>query len=305
MKLQPIGKFDNAAKPYKHIEVTPHAAAMGAEIAGVDIARLTDAQAAEIKDALWRHKMIYFRDQRIGHGDQESFTLRFGEFGTDAYTTGMPGHPNIQPVVKEAETRVKMVFGEGWHTDSPFLARPPAVSILYSAEVPPWGGDTIWCNTALAYDYLSATMKAMLAPLRVHMSAIEVLKNIDAGNDAARQDAKRTNLGNMELDLERASMIAGSFHPLVRTHPETGTKALYVDETYAQAIDGMTEAESKALLRFLVAHVTQPSFQCRLRWANGMLVAWDNRSCIHHAFNDYDGYRRAMYRSTVLGEAPA
>jgi alpha-ketoglutarate-dependent taurine dioxygenase len=305
MRLQPTGKFDNAAKDYAHIRATPLAAAMGAEIAGVDLARLTDAQAAEIKDALWRHKMIYFRDQRITHDDQEAFTLRFGPFGTDAYTTGVAGHPEIQPVVKEAETRVKMVFGEGWHTDSPFLARPPAIGILYGVDVPPYGGDTIWCNTELAYEYLSDTMKTMLAPLRVHMSAVEVLRNIDATNEPAKQDAKRTSLGNMELDIERASMIAGSFHPLVRTHPETGRKALYVDETYAQGIAGMTEAESKALLGFLVAHVTQPSFTCRLRWRKGTLALWDNRSCIHHAYNDYDGYRREMYRSTVLGEAPA
>ncbi len=304
MRLQPVGKFDNAAKDYAQIRVMPHAAAMGAEIGGVDLARLTDVQAAEIKDALWRHKMIYFRDQHLTHDDQEAFTLRFGPFGKDAYTTGMPGHPEIQPVVKEAETRVKMVFGEGWHTDSPFLARPPAISILYAHEVPPYGGDTIWCNTQLAYDHLSDRMKALLAPLRVHMSAVEVLRTIDSMNEPTKQDAKRTNLGNMELDIERQSMIAGSFHPLVRTHPETGTKALYVDETYAQGIAGMTDAESKALLGFLVAHVTQPSFTCRLRWTDNTLVVWDNRSCIHHAFNDYDGHRRAMYRSTVLGEAP-
>ena len=249
--------------------------------------------------------MIFFRDQRISHDDQERFTLGFGPFGTDAYTTGMPGHPNIQPVVKEAGTRVKMVFGEGWHTDSPFLARPPAISILYGAEVPPWGGDTIWCNGALAYDYLSDTMKGMLAGLRVHFSAVEVLRNMDATGTQGRREGRHSNFGDMEIAVERDAMIAGAFHPLVRTHPETGAKALYVDETYAQAIAGLEEAESRALLGFLVAHVTQPSFQCRLRWTPGTLVAWDNRACIHHAFNDYDGSRRAMYRSTVEGEAPA
>ena len=112
MRLQPTGKFDNAARPYAHITATPLAAAMGAEIRGVDLAKLTDAQAEEIKQALWRHKMIYFRDQTIGHAEQEAFTLRFGPFGTDAYTTGMPGHPNVQPVVKDMmAAKVKQQLG--------------------------------------------------------------------------------------------------------------------------------------------------------------------------------------------------
>jgi taurine dioxygenase len=307
VRLQPTGKHDNAARQYAHISVTPLAAAMGAEIHGVDLANPSDGQVEDIKQALWRHKMIYFRDQTISHDQQEAFTLRFGAFGTDAYTTGMPGHPNVQPVIKEADTRTKMVFGEGWHTDSPFLARPPAISMLYGVEVPPWGGDTIWCNSELAYEYLSDTMKAVLAPLKVHMSAIGVLTTIDmladekAGSGAR---SKRSAFGDMELDMERRSMIAGSFHPLVRTHPETGRKALYVDETYSQGIEGMTAEEAKPLLEFLVRHVTQASFQCRLRWSANTFVAWDNRSCIHHAFNDYDGWRRAMYRTTVMGEAP-
>ncbi len=308
LKLQPTGKFDNSARHYDHIEVTPLAAAMGAKISGVDIAGLTDAQFADIADALWRHKMIYFRDQRMSHADQETFSRRFGEFGTDAYTTGVPGHPNVQPLVKEAETRVKMIFGEGWHTDSPFLARPPAISMLHGVDVPPWGGDTIWCNTELAWEYLSDKMKAALAPLRVHMSAVNVLQSIDAENRAKAVEAEstsRTRLGNMELDVERQSMIEGSFHPLVRTHPVTGRKALYVDETYAQGIQGMTGPEAGALLSFLQAHVTQASFTCRLRWRSNTFVVWDNRSCIHHAFNDYDGCRREMYRTTVLGEVPA
>jgi taurine dioxygenase len=276
---------------------------MGAEIHGVDLAKPTDGQVADIKEALWRHGMIYFRDQTISHAQQEAFTLRFGEFGTDAYTTGMPGHPNVQPVTKEAETRVKMVFGEGWHTDSPFLARPPAISMLYGVDVPPWGGDTIWCSTQLAYAYLSDTMKAMLAPLKVHMSAIGVMNMIAAVN-AEALPGSRANFGDKQTDPERQAMIAGSFHPLVRTHPVTGRKALYVDETYSQGIEGMTAEESKPLLEFLVRHVTQASFQCRLRWAKNTFVVWDNRLCIHHAFNDYDGWRREMYRTTVLGEVP-
>jgi taurine dioxygenase len=175
--------------------------------------------------------------------------------------------------------------------------------MLYGVDVPPWGGDTIWCSTQLAYEYLSDTMKAMLAPLRVHMSAIGVMSTIAAIN-AEALPGSRANFGDKQTTPEREAMIAGSFHPLVRTHPETGRKALYVDETYSQGIQGMSAEESKALLEFLVRHVTQASFQCRLRWAKNTFVVWDNRLCIHHAFNDYDGWRREMYRTTVLGEVP-
>lgn len=302
MKLQPTGNFDNSARPYQHITATPLAAAMGVEISGADLSDLSDIQFKEIQDALFRHKMIYFRGQNIGHADQEAFTRRFGKFGTDAYTKGLPDHPNIQPLIKEAETRVKMIFGEGWHTDSPFLRRPPAISMLHGVDLPPYGGDTIWSNTELAYDGLSEGMKRMLAPLRVHMSAAAVLAEIDRQNRGDGQD--QTKIGNMELEVERQSMIDGAFHPLVRTHPVTGRKALYVDQTYASGIQDMTPEEAAPLLGFLVSHVTHASFTCRLRWEKDTVVVWDNRSCIHHAFNDYDGFRREMYRTTVLGEVP-
>jgi len=150
------------------------------------------------------------------------------------------------------------------------------------------------------------------------MSAAEVLAEIDRQNrakgradpgpapaDASPGDEGRTRLGNIELDLERQSMIDGAFHPLVRTHPVTGRKALYVEQTYSRGIEGMTEAEARPLLDFLLGHVTHPSFTCRLRWERNTFVVWDNRSCIHHAFNDYDGFRREHYRTTVLGEVPA
>jgi taurine dioxygenase len=239
----------------------------------------------------------------LNHADQEAFTLRFGPFGTDAYTTGLPEHPDLQPLIKEADTRVKMIFGEGWHTDSPFLDRPPSISLLYGVDIPPYGGDTIWSNTALAYDCLSAGMKALLAPLKVHMSAINVLDEIDHQN-RENGETSQARIGNMELDLERQSMIDGAFHPLIRTHPVTGDKALYVEQTYSHGIEGLTNEEARPLLDFLLAHTTHPSFTCRLRWENGTFVVWDNRCCIHHAFNDYDGYRRELYRTTVLGEVP-
>ena len=148
MLVHPTGKFDNRPANNKHIDVHPLAAAMGAEIRGVNLARLTDEQFAEIRAALFRHKMIYFRGQTIAHGDQESFSGRFGRFAEDAYTKGVPGHPDVQPLIKEKDQKIGLLFGAGWHTDSAFLPEPPAISMLYSVEVPPYGGDTIWANGA-------------------------------------------------------------------------------------------------------------------------------------------------------------
>jgi taurine dioxygenase len=307
MIVHPTGKFDNSALPAKHIAVRPLAAAMGAEIEGVDLSRLTPDQFAEIRMALFRHKMICFRNQTISHADQEAFSLRFGPFAEDAYTKGVPEHPDVQPVIKEANARTGMVFGAGWHTDSPFLAQPPAISMLYGVDIPPYGGDTVWANSALAWAMLSDTMRKLLVPLRVHMSMKRVLSTAQAyatvDNTPLGRLAATREGGALSDEIQRK--LKGSMHPLVRTHPVTGEKALYCDETYASGIDGMTEAEAAPLLAFLVQHITQPAFTCRLRWAPGTFTLWDNRLCVHQAFNDYDGFRREMYRTTVAGETPA
>ena len=242
--------------------------------------------------------MIYFRNQAIQPEDQEQFTQRFGEFGTDAYTAGMDGHPHIQRLVKESTTVVKRVFGETWHTDSPFLPQPPSISLLYGKDVPPYGGDTWWSNTELAYELLSDTMKRMLAGLRVHMSARDVILGGTENTGSGRQ------VGDIKLTMEQQRLIDGTFHPLVRTHPETGRKSLYLDHAYSLGIEGLSEAEAKPILGFLKRHVAQEILTCRLRWERGTFVVWDNRSSIHYAFNDYDGYRREMLRTIVNGETP-
>ena len=309
MKVHPTRKFDNTPKSYSHITATPLAAAMGAEIRGVDISTITDAQFLEVEDALYRHKMIYLRNQKFSHADQESFSLRFGEFADDAYTTGVDGHRNVHPVIMEADARVDMVFGNGWHVDSPFMKQPPSVSMLYGVEVPPYGGDTMWANTVLAYNCLSEAMKDLVAPLKIHFSANGVVNQLKKEADDKRKkdvDGGRTKgFGSMELDMKTQSMVEGSFHPLVRTHPKSGERALYVDQTYSNGIEGLTTDESAGLLSFLKEHVTQPAFTCRLRWEQDTFVLWDNRGCCHHAFNDYDGHRRELCRTTVKGEVPA
>ena len=294
VRLSPSGDFENAGRDYAHIVAKPLASAMGAEVLA-DLRDLSDAAFAELQDALWRHKMVYVRAQNLSHAEHEAFARRWGEFATDAYTQGMPGHRNVQPVIKEADARSKGLFGSGWHTDSPFLAEPPSVTILRSVEIPPYGGDTVWANCALAYRMLSPAMQAMLLPLKVRMSA--------ASNITTQKQADGKELAFAD-EAQRTAAMEGSAHPLVRTHPETGELSLYVDEVYASGIEGMTGAESRPLLDFLIRHITQHAFTCRLRWEPGMIVAWDNRTALHIAANDYDGWRREMYRTTLAGGVP-
>jgi len=293
--------FQNTPMENSFFHTVPLASAMGAEIVGLNIADISDASFDALAAALYHHKMIYLRDQELTYEMQENLTLRFGEFGTDAYTKGLEGHPNIQPVIKEADAKSKMVFGGGWHTDSPFLAQPPSVSLLYSIEIPPYGGDTIWYNSAMAYDNLSDVMKKMIAPLKVHMSGEKVVASLNG----LRQRSEDKQIGNMWDNIDEQAMIDGNFHPLVRTHPETGEKALFIDKVYAKGFEGMSAYESAPLIDFLVSHITQEVFSCRLRWSQKTLCLWDNRLVLHRAFNDYDGFRREMLRTTVKGETPA
>ena len=301
--VHPTGFFDNSPRDYKHITAVPLAAAMGAEIRGVDLSCVSDEAFAEIEDAVYKHKLIFFRDQDITFTDHENLTLRLGEFGTDAYTTGVKGHENIQPVIMEADADTKMVFGSGWHTDSAFLECPPSIALNYGKDMPPYGGDTMFANSVLAYNSLTKAMKEMLTPLKVWMSAKKVV--------AAMQDEKQTKesgkvskLGSIDLDPDTVKMIEGSYHPLIRTHPVSGEKSIFVDATYANGIEGMSEDEAMPILNYLSKFATQESFTCRLRWESKTFIMWDNRICLHQAFNDYKGFRREMYRATVLGEKP-
>lgn len=301
-----FGREYNSAKTYKHIEAAPHCAAMGAEIKGVDVADLSDSAFKEVEDALFRHKMIYLRNQQIDARTLEAFSARFGEFADDAYTDGIDGSRNVQPIIKEADAKTGWVFGSGWHTDSPFLKRPPAISILYGVDVPPYGGDTVWANSALAYSLLSPAMKNLLQGLKVHMSIRDVLENAQtkgkAGDDPIGKLVKLRGAPDLPEDMKEK--IRGAFHPLVRTHPVSGEQCLYVDGSYTINFEGFEEEEAAPIIGYLVRHITQPAFVCRLRWEKNTLVLWDNRLCIHQALNDYDGFRREMYRTTIAGEAP-
>ena len=306
MRLHPTGLFDNRPAQNSHIQALPLAAAMGAEIRGVNVAQMSDAQFDEVRLALFRHKMIFLRGQKLTHDEHEKFSLRFGPFAVDAYTRGVPGHRDVHPLIKEADDASKMVFGEGWHTDSPFLPQPPSITILRSVEVPPFGGDTMWANSALAYRMLSPAYRDLIQNLRVRFSLRDVLTAAqsaveDRDTPIGRLAATR---GSERLSDDLMTKIRGSVHPLVRTHPHTAEKALYVDTSYAINLEGLETEEAAPILRYLGEHLTQPAFTCRLRWEPDMLVLWDNRLCVHQAYNDYQGHRRELYRTTVIGETP-
>ena len=295
VRVAPCGDFDNRPFQSAHFTCHPLAAAMGAEVRGVRLTDLTDEGVADLKSALWKHKMLFLADQHLSHAEHEEFSGRLGPFAIDAYTQGVPGHREVHPLIKEADEVTPSLFGGGWHTDSPFLAEPPSITFLRAVEVPPYGGDTTWTNCALAYKFLSPTMQAMLRPLKVWMSA----RNNYATQAFLRGEA--IGFGNAEK-LEQG--LKGSHHPFVRTHPATGELSLYICDTYAAGIEGMSTHEAKPLIDYLVQHATQHAFSCRLRWQPGMVAMWDNASTMHLGPNDYDGFRREMYRTTIAGGVP-
>ena len=296
VRVTPAGDFDNHPFTSRHFGVQPLGAAMGAEITGVRLPDLPDEGIESLKQALWKHKMVFLKEQHLSHAEHEEFAARLGPFAVDAYTQGVEGHRDVHPIIKEADEVTPSLFGGGWHTDSPFLKEPPSITTLRQVEGPPYGGDTIWTNTALAFRHLSATYQAMLRPLRVHMCA---------ANNYATQAKLRGEAIDFGDEDKRKQGLEGSFHPLVRTHPHTGVEALYICDTYASGIEGMTTHEAKPIIDFLVQHTTQHAFTCRLRWEAGMVCLWDNAATMHLGPNDYDGFRREMYRTTTAGGAPA
>jgi taurine dioxygenase len=199
-------------------------------------------------------------------------------------------------VFKEKDDTVN--FGGGWHSDMTFDDKPPLGSVLYAKEVPPYGGDTMFANQYMAYDALSPGMKRTLEG----MSAVHSASS-QYGADA-KSDASRNNEHRSMKPKTSQSASAEVVHPVVRTHPETGRKALYVNVGHTQCFDGWTKEESRPLLRWLYDHCAKPEFTCRFAWTNNAVAFWDNRCTQHYALNDYHGHRREMHRVTIEGDRP-
>jgi taurine dioxygenase len=273
------------------IEIRPLAGAIGAEIFGVDLsAPLDDATLAAIRRAWLDHLVIFFRDQELPPAEFLAFARRFGQPVEYPFVRGIEGFPEITPVVKLEQERVN--FGGLWHSDTTYLETPPMGTMLVAREVPPYGGDTLFANMYLAYESLSAGMQRLL-------------DGLVAVNSSAKADTTKTREDRMRDGANPAARKEyASEHPVVRTHPETGRKALYVNGGHTLRFKGMTEEESAPLLRFLFAHQTRPEFTCRFRWQVGSLAFWDNRCAQHNPINDYHGFRRVMHRVTLAGDRP-
>jgi taurine dioxygenase len=285
-----------AERPYRTLEVKAQPSGFGAEIVGLDLSHpLSGDQLAEVKAAWAKHSVVAFPDQPLSLEALEAFTLEIGAFGEDPFIKPMPGHPNVLELRREPDERATN-FGAGWHSDWSFQDAPPAATLLRSEVVPPVGGDTLFCDCARAYEALSPTMQAMLAPLQAVHSATRAYGTKGV---FARETEKRTMeiITSSEADKSRT-------HPLVRTHPVTGRKALFVSPVYTTGIADLTPAESTAILTFLFGHMTQDEFVYRHKWRPGMLLMWDNRCTMHFAEGGYDGHLRVMHRTTVAGDRP-
>lgn len=277
---------------YKHITVAPVSGALGAEIGGVDLAKPhSDDALAEIRRAFVENLVIFFRDQDISPKQHKAFARHFGDLHVNDFFPRVDGHDDVQLIVKEPGDSKNV--GEVWHSDVTYTKCPALGSLLYAKEVPPFGGDTMFANMYLAYETLSDGMRALLRTLRAEHSAAE--------NFAKRAAESKSGTAGFRYssDAEQEAV-----HPVIRTHPESGRDALYINRSFTKRFAGMTTEESEPLLGVLFDHLSRPEFTCRLRWTAGTLAFWDNRCVQHFAINDYHGHRRHMNRVTVLGDEP-
>jgi alpha-ketoglutarate-dependent taurine dioxygenase len=273
------------------LQINRIAGALGAEIHGLDLAaELDDGTVRTIRQALLDHLVIFFRDQELPPDRFLAFAKRFGTPSEYPLIKGIEGYPEIIRVAKLEHETVN--FGGIWHSDTSYLERPSMATFLVAREVPPFGGDTLFANMYLAYESLSEGLR-------------RVLDGLKAVNSSAKADATRTREDRIKSDptpQSRSEFL--SEHPVVRTHPETGRKALYVNVAHTVRFAGMTEEESAPLLQFLFRHQTRPEFTCRFSWRVGSLAFWDNRAAQHNPVNDYHGFRRVMHRITLTGDRP-
>ena len=276
---------------YKRIKVEALTPAIGAIIRGIDISLPLEKESVnEILTAFHNHLVIFFENQNISPRQLVEFAKRFGKIGYYPFVKGMTDYPEVVEVTKNENEKIN--FGGLWHTDTSYLNKPPASSILDAVEVPPIGGDTLFSNMYMAYDSLSKTYKALIRDLR-------------AINSSEKPDAAITRVHRIADNPKDADNIATtSSHPIVRIHPETKKKALYCSSAHSIRIDGMTHSESRGILEYLYSVQQREEFSCRFRWKKGSIAFWDNRAAQHNALNDYHGFKRVMYRVTHEGDSP-
>ena len=271
---------------YNRIRVRPVTGSIGAEIDQVDLRDLDDETVAELHDAWMRHKVLFFHGQELTQADHVAYVRNFGELEVHPFVRHVEGHPEM--LVLES-TPDSFQAAENWHSDVTFRECPPTGSVLRGRIVPEWGGDTCFANMELAYELLSD----------------EVKEEIDGAYAVHSYMKAFGRTMNEEDRAEAAERFPDQKHPVVRTHPVTGAKSLFVNRIFTLAIDGIEPERSRSLLWDLYAQAKLPEVQCRFRWREGSLAQWDNRCTQHYAVPDHGGTHRRMERVTLAGDRPA
>jgi taurine dioxygenase len=279
---------------YEAIDVKPMVGALGAEVSGLDLSRPVDEKTAgELRRALHDHLLLVLRHQAITVDQQKDLGRVFGSLHIHPLFEAIEGHPEVVAFIKEPEDRVNV--GGGWHADLTCFDEPPAVAVLRVTETPERGGDTLFANMYAAYEALSQPMQTFVGGLKAIHTSAKVFG--PAGKYAQNRD--KTN-APAKTDAGAQTAV----HPLVRTHPVTGRKSLFVNRAYMIHIHGLGVEESSAMMEMLYQHAVRGEFTCRLQWEPNTIAIWDNRCTQHYALNDYHGYRRAALRVTVSGDRP-
>lgn len=287
---------------YQRIEVEPISGALGAEIRGADLANLDDETFAEIHQAWLAHLVVFFRDQDLTPDQHLAFATRFGPIHRHPFMRGMDDHPDILEIIKDTDDT--HTFGSVWHTDQMFNPEPAMATILYAKETPDAGGDTMFANMYLALDSLSEGMRGMLEDVQTWNVGDKFKRGSGHGTPGApRQERYQGNEKMSAKIKDPGNLQTETAHPLIRTHPETGRKALYIG-SHTDGLDGFSDEESAPIIRFLNTHSVRPEFTCRFRWRPGSVAIWDNRCVQHHAIADYNGQHRRMHRITITGDKP-
>ncbi len=277
------------------LTVTRLGGSMGAAITGVDLrAPVSESVADQLHQLFLEHLAVFFPGQQLDPVTMSRYVSRFGEPMVHPYLKSVSDAPEVHELKKQPEDSVN--FGNVWHTDFTNLEKPSRANALYSVTVPPFGGDTVFMSMYAAYDALSSGLKAMLDDLNAVHGFSENYKQ-----DLRDQKARASNVTRGDKDGDDYAAVEKEvIHPVIRRHPETGRKALYVNPGFTLRFEGMTVAESKPLLDFLFRHCEKPEFGFRYSWQAGTLGIWDNRCTMHYASNDYPGQFRHMYRMVVL-----
>ena len=286
--------MNNKIMGYKIIN---NKSSLGVEVLNFEYNDISSKQKVnDLRDLWLAYSVIVFKNLKLTHEEFENFSLAFGVFGDDPYIDSISGYKNIIEVKRSAEEKAPP-FGGSWHSDWSFQECPPSATLLHSKIIPPIGGETFFINTRAAYDDLSSKIKLKIKDLMVSHSAIRPYA--DDGFYALEKDKDRS------MAIKPSAKAKEFFlHPLVRTHPETKKKSLFINQVYSITVNGLNEKDSNELLEFLFFHMGQEKYIYKHKWEKNMLIMWDNRTVNHCAQGGYQGHKRLLHRITLAGSRP-